>query len=278
MLQEMSSPSLSSLTPAKRSSNEATPSNTLEGSEAKKHQRRRRGAHQSDEEEQMQLGSSSDVVPTLSSSSALSTAQCCYDDALLYLFKFLTLRDLTPAARSCRRWWQAALKEKPRLIDFAVTSTDMLSNLSASVQRRHVTNLKCMDFEDEWTVPVGWHVNDLMLIRDRLPQLTQLETGVTPSSLHEILQRPEAKRTLINEGCFSNQLFKLTLNLRDPAHSAASTQLVLELLPACVALVDLNISVHFSCAAELRFNSFLQLVSCLRLRSKSSSKCDLSNI
>jgi hypothetical protein len=86
------------------------------------------------------------------------------------------LQDLLPAARCCRRWWQAAVKEKPRGIKFMSCSGQKLEQLCTSSLRGHVRQLDCSKY-------MAASLSNLKLIRDRLPHLNDLSVQVYDDAL-----------------------------------------------------------------------------------------------
>ena len=113
-----------------------------------------------------------------------SGAERCFSDGVLLIFSHLSLKEMMPAARSCRYWYEVAKQEKSRGVKFHDASaqpapSSRLSSLLSSPLRHHVTDL--------WIDQLLPHNFNL----SQLPHLTALRVGLQldepPAALPPVL-------------------------------------------------------------------------------------------
>jgi hypothetical protein len=175
-----------------------------------------------------------------------SIAQRCYQDALHEIYAFLSLRELLPAAHSCRAWYAAAGKEKGRGLTCRRSRYDCLQQLCSSPLRRHVVGL------DYGFLLSPRHLQQLAF---HLPHLQSLRASVDESALRPLVNSAAACLTFVQSG-FPLHLRCLVLQM---ALSVETCQLVLNSLPTAAALTKLKLNL------VMKWSRRLVLVPLLRL-------------
>jgi hypothetical protein len=182
---------------------------------------------------------------------ALSPAQRCVPDLVAAAFSFLDLPEVLPAAVSCRAWYTAAGREKPREMQLFNSSPEWLVSLlsSRSPLRRHVSDL---------ILPDEFVLNPSQLQQlQAFPALTVLDGRSLDVSLQEWTSADW--RSL------------LPLRLRDLAlgipksHTLATRQQIIDALPVMQDLSRLNLGPLYRHTADPQLSAQLSLEPLLQL-------------
>ena len=181
---------------------------------------------------------------------ALSPAQRCVPDLVAAAFSFLDLSEALPAAVSCRAWYAAAGREKPRQMQLFNSSPDRLASLlsSRSPLRRHVSELIPPD--------------EFALTPARLQQLQALPAlAVLDGTLDTSLQQWTAADW---RSALPSWLFELALYLPN-SHSLAARQHLIDALPVMQNLYHLNLLPSDPSSADPQLSAPLLLEPLLQL-------------
>lgn len=183
---------------------------------------------------------------TLAAGRGASIAQRCYQDALHEIYAFLSLRELLPAAHSCRAWYAAAGKEKGRNLTCRRSRYDFLRQLCSSPLRRHVVGV------DYGCLLSPRHLQQLAL---HLPHLQALRASVNESALRPLVNSAAACLAFVQSG-FPLHLRCLVLQM---ALSVETCQLVLNSLPTASALTRLKLNLVMKWSRRLVLMPLLRL-------------------
>jgi hypothetical protein len=175
-----------------------------------------------------------------------SIAQRCYQDALHEMYAFLSLKELLPAAHSCRAWYAAAGKEKKRGLTWQQRiECNAFQQLCISPLRRHVIG-----------VDGGFlSSRDLQQLALQLPHLQSLRVSLQESALQPLMSNVAARHTFMQCG-FSAHLCCLVLQMTS---SVEVCQVVLNTLPTAFALTHLKLSLVMKWSRQLVLAPLLQL-------------------
>ena len=176
-----------------------------------------------------------------------SIAQRCYRDALHCIFAFLSLKQILPAAHSCRTWYAAVVSEKGRKLTFQPRSSLHMEQLYASPLRKHVSMLNHLQFAPNNPT--------LRQLQQSMPHLHSLQI-----ILRDDVLRPHVK-TYVSRLRFVRETFPSGLrSLRMYMPSSAITcQLMLDALLAAPSLTELDLTLSIKWSRRLDFVPLIQL-------------------
>jgi hypothetical protein len=200
------------------------------------------------------------LAPGAAAAVPLSLAQSCYADALVSIFRFLSLKEMVPVIQACRSWLRAALNEPSKGKDVIVTSA-RLGHLIISPLNYHITSISHDDSKFCFTL------NELALLR-YLPHLTALQCGLDGRSLAEAAAGGfPAQSALIHSRMMPPLLVDLKLTLLKKVGyvpSAVEQQHLVDIVAQIPALTALGL--HFidphdkEPAAKLNFLPLRRLI------------------